>query len=1140
MIRLLFLISAFILPLSASWAQVSDSFEDGDFSTNPEWNGSSDDFIVNGNLELQLDNDIASQSFLATTFSDQSLDEMEWRFWVKQSFSGSANNQSRIYLSSLTGMYSYSGTSGSGAEGYFIQLGEGGSDDAIKLFRDDALEGATALIAEGTSGLISSSFEIRLQILRDGSGNWTIAVDEAGGENFTIEATGFDDTYSSSTNLGITCSYTISNSTNFYFDDIFFGPVIQDEEAPLLTDAVVIDELHLDATFNEILDETTSEISGNYSVAGIGESSSAQIDDLDASLVHLTFTTPFEANTSYTLEASGVQDLSGNSALTSADFIWISFGEPDYRSIVINEIMADPTPELGLPDAEFVELLNTGDESFQLENLEYVNSETVKVLPDYILQPGEFVLLSDDDNVGVLSAYGGVIGIPSFTAIVNSGDSLTLQKMDGTVIDNVSFNDSWYNDPDKADGGWTLEQINPLAVCSGQSNWIASEHEDGGTPGNENSVLDESSDSEGPEILLVSSPNTETLVVQFSEPLSEESIELLAFSVEPAIPISSFELSSDQTTVILFFGESLQVGTGYILSVSEIADCGGNISTDLIFDFVIGEEPSSGTVIINEIMADPDDGIPSPNAEYVELYNRSNGMIDISNISLSGGHFNESVIMQPGSYLIVYSDDDDAFFVPYPNAVGMTFFPGLTNTGRELELLDQNDDILDYVFYSDDWYKDFDKDDGGWSLELINPNDPCSDGDNWTASTAIYGATAGEVNSVFSETADENNPEALYALIHSGTDIEVVFDEQIDPSSTDADQWQLFINPDILAGTDVINAFVAGTDNKSVWLELSSNLEEGVVYRLESSGIQDCWGNESSIGSLIIAFPEEASAGDLIINEILFNPVEGGADYVEILNKSGNIISLEGWLLANFDDGIIDNFEVLSDLPRIIFSGEHVAFTTDALATLKQYPNGQPNQLLELDDLPSFNNESGTVYLFSPQLELSDEFSFDEDMHFALIDDLNGVSLERINPDLPSESDANWHSAAQTHNFGTPGYLNSQTQISDGPSGEITVVPEVFSPDNDGIDDVTMIHYIAEHPGNLANVTVFDRYGRVVRELVRNELLGISTHFSWDGTTDDRKKAPIGIYLIHFELFDLEGNTTHYKLTCVLGHQLSD
>ena len=122
-IKILFLF--FSLPF-ISTSQLTDDFSDGDFSTNLEWNGSTADYMINSDQKLQLNNSEASTSYLSTPHNFTSIEQKEWHIWTKQSFSPSSSNNGRIYLTSddadLTNTLN----------GYYIQLGESGSSDALR------------------------------------------------------------------------------------------------------------------------------------------------------------------------------------------------------------------------------------------------------------------------------------------------------------------------------------------------------------------------------------------------------------------------------------------------------------------------------------------------------------------------------------------------------------------------------------------------------------------------------------------------------------------------------------------------------------------------------------------------------------------------------------------------------------------------------------------------------------------------------------------------------------------------------------------------------------------------------------------------------------------------------------------------
>jgi len=216
--------------------------------------------------------------------------------------------------------------------------------------------------------------------------------------------------------------------------------------------------------------------------------------------------------------------------------------------------------------------------------------------------------------------------------------------------------------------------------------------------------------------------------------------------------------------------------------------------------------------------------------------------------------------------------------------------------------------------------------------------------------------------------------------------------------------------------------------------------------------------------------------------------------------------------------------------------------TKDTASVLNDYPIS--NQLglgketfVEMGGFPSYNNESGTVILMTDQLTVSDSITYHEDMHFTLLNDVSGVSLERLDFSRLTHDKSNWHSAAEGVGFGTPGYLNSQfnaTNVGD----EVSVEPEQFSPDNDGSDDVVNISYQFATSGFVGTINIFDSNGRMVRSLVQNELLGTEGVFSWDGENDSNEKARMGIYIIYFEAFGVNGEVKKYKKPCVLGARL--
>ncbi|HZG99892.1 MAG TPA: FlgD immunoglobulin-like domain containing protein, partial [Flavisolibacter sp.] len=185
----------------------------------------------------------------------------------------------------------------------------------------------------------------------------------------------------------------------------------------------------------------------------------------------------------------------------------------------------------------------------------------------------------------------------------------------------------------------------------------------------------------------------------------------------------------------------------------------------------------------------------------------------------------------------------------------------------------------------------------------------------------------------------------------------------------------------------------------------------------------------------------------------------------------------------------------------------------------------------------SYPDDKGNILLVNHRGEVVDEVAYDQKWHFALLSDKNGVALERIDPEGPSQDKHNWHSAAATAGYGTPGYRNSQYRLVDNLGAQVEVYPKLFSPDSDGFDDLAFIQYALTESGFVANVTIFDVQGRPVRQLVRNALLGRKGTWTWDGLNNEGKALASGTYIIFTELFNLQGKKKTVKQTIVLARR---
>jgi hypothetical protein len=198
-----------------------------------------------------------------------------------------------------------------------------------------------------------------------------------------------------------------------------------------------------------------------------------------------------------------------------------------------------------------------------------------------------------------------------------------------------------------------------------------------------------------------------------------------------------------------------------------------------------------------------------------------------------------------------------------------------------------------------------------------------------------------------------------------------------------------------------------------------------------------------------------------------------------------------------------------------------VVFTEDKNVIMGEYIQAHANRIFVVSNLPSFNDDEGTVTLLDSDDTIIDFFSYRDDYHMVFLKDDEGVSLERISAAGRTNEAANWQSASSTAGFATPGYVNSNSR-SEMLTDQVKVEPEIFEPIT-GQPSFTQIHYNFNTGGYVANVKILDAQGREIKRLVNNATLGTTGFFRWDGDTNEGSKARTGYYVVWMEVFNADG-----------------
>jgi hypothetical protein len=867
---LYFLFYLFFFLLSfVSKGQLVDDFSDGNMSQNPLWYGDTSDFAIIDE-RLQLNAIDGGSSLIYSPFSTEEENTFEWNIEIELDLSPSVNNSLDFVLYSSDSLFFSEGSSFIEPV-YLLHFGESGSEDAIELQRIDSLNAEAVIICRGIESAIASSFRKRYKVIYN-EGIWEVHSADYFSPYFIFEASGYNniDEFQNAF-LGIQVNYTSSHVTDSYFDNIYFGLHQIDTISAEIENIEIVSATGLYLFFTESVD--SSALNTNNYVLQNSLSTPIIVEFIDSYQkgIRMEFEEGFTPWSNSIIIIDSLFDIEQNLSINLiVNFIYSPEYEAQAGEIRFNEIMADPTPLVGLPEVEYIELINVSDSSINLESYSIVNSTIPRYLPTFILEADEQVVICKEEHVSEMEIYGNVIGIPNWISLLNTGDSLILVNKSGELLDEVNYFSSWFEDPLKKEGGWSLERINANVNCKSEVNWKECSSFYGGTPGLENSVVNDE---------IVNNVN----FIQ-------------------AYPVDSLHIRMEME---------------------------GELDTTLFTSLMYSSSP---------------------------------------------------------------------------------------------------------------------------------------------------------------------------------------------PLHIDFSQSKI--------------------DESGVLLTISSQLLLDESYLINLDNLKSCTGENFPSLKLKIGYSKIATPGDIVINEILFNPYSGANDFIEIYNKSSKFVDLKNWRIVELDAEIITEDVRISDNTLILAPKQLMAFSKNKEELPFIYSHYTRANLFELNDLPNFSNDEGRVKILTNEFIVMDSLDYNEEMHFSLLDDFKGVSLERIDPAMKSNEISSWTSAAESVNFATPGYSNSQFSAFQYKYASVFIEPQLFTPDNDAHNDALFIHYNVKAGGWMASVKIYSDQGKVIRNLVGNKWIENEGLFRWDGLDDNEEEVDTGIYIVFFEIFNSLGQIERVKKVCVVGKML--
>ena len=543
----------------------------------------------------------------------------------------------------------------------------------------------------------------------------------------------------------------------------------------------------------------------------------------------------------------------------------------------------------------------------------------------------------------------------------------------------------------------------------------------------------------------------------------------------------------------------------------------------------INSEPGRYDIIISEIMAKPTPEIGLPAVEYIELHNRLPHPVLLQNWQLKLGNTIKklpNIPLDSSDYVVIIAQKYQEEFAPFCDHLVTLSSLSVNDGGQSLTLSNQDGEVIHYVSYKKSWHTEVIKQEGGWSLEMIDENWSCAGSWNWDSSTDPSGGTPGRPNSIRSTLYDNSSPTITSVTMFDSITLRVHLAKTV---SCDFSESASFFHTEPALG--IVGIREVPPEFSALDVQFSEPPTPSIRYRLFLSGkLSDCGGN-------IYYIEDEASFGistqpeynNLVINEILTNPLNGeNADYVEIYNRSDRIIDLKDVKIGYGGDLLPQKAVTAVSKGWQLMPNEYAVLCRQRDVTLQQYICKDENRLIQCDSLPDFAISQGIIHLTDKSLRFIDRLAYNENMHYSKLLTTKGVALERLHADRPTQNKNNWRSAAESAGYGTPGYRNSQAGCEEN-SAEFAVIPEVFSPDNDGFEDFTEVICRFTEEENRVNVVIYNNRGNPVKHLVNNILCGSEAFFRWDGEDDKGNPAPTGMYAVQIESWNLRTEKTLRK-----------
>ncbi len=502
-------------------------------------------------------------------------------------------------------------------------------------------------------------------------------------------------------------------------------------------------------------------------------------------------------------------------------------------------------------------------------------------------------------------------------------------------------------------------------------------------------------------------------------------------------------------------------------------------------------------MVISEVMYHP--LATSAPDEFVELVNLSADTVDLAGWRLADRFSTDDLVgddllLGPGQTAVIFEADYDTLSGTYAGSLpagvlvlsvdDFSIGNGLANSGDSLFLIDPDNQRVD----STGWDGDMDP---GYSLEKVILDD-CVRPDNWRKSTQLHG-TPGSGNSVAGSVVDLALDLLSWQLVASPRNFDITV--AISNLGLEAAGGQLLAKDSVVAD---VSPLLSGESRDVAfnWAAPPGSFgRQSLVVRIVTAGDYDTTNNALEV-FVLVPVPPMA----LVVNEIMYTPLEGEPEWVELVNTTAGTINLGGWAVDDLNSSAL--------LPEeSVGPGEYVLATSDSVLP-PAWPAGI--RLLTVPGFPALNNDGDEVVLRDAWGQAIDRVDY---RPFPLTP--RGRSLEKVSPTALSEAASSWviSPADQGHTAGRPNSVQLPTAQT-----HISLEPNPLPLNR--TTSILVVEYITPYPAVNLVVEIYDLAGRRLTTLFNEGPVPGSGAVTWDARSVDPVRFRTGQYVLLFRARD--------------------